>query len=262
VIDHNAPNISSGAPLETDQSIRHATFDLPTFDDTIPAYYAAPAGEHSAPVVLVIQEIFGVNEHIRDICRRFAREGYMAVAVELYHRQGKPQDYPDVQRLISEIVAKVPDEQVMADLDASVEWAVGQGGDATRLAVTGFCWGGRLTWLYAAHNPACRAAAAWYGRLVSGHGPTQVHNPIDVCQELHAPVLGLYGGKDTGIPVDDVRRMEAALSEGNASAQASHFVVYPESGHAFFADYRPSYVQADAVDAWQRMLGWFKRYMG
>ncbi|NYT81931.1 dienelactone hydrolase family protein [Alcaligenaceae bacterium] len=252
----------AGTAVETDGgALRCGMIDMPTFDGSIPAYFAAPENSGRVPVVLVIQEIFGLHEHIQDVCRRLAKQGYMAVAVELYHRQGDPASYTDAPTLIKEVVAKVPDEQVMADLDASVKWAAEQGADTSRLGVTGFCWGGRLTWLYAAHNPGCKAAVAWYGRLVSGHGPLQVRNPIDVCGDLHAPVLGLYGAQDASIPLDGVKRMEAALAEGNAAAKASEFVVYPDSGHAFFADYRPTYVQADAVDAWQRMLGWFKRHM-
>lgn len=242
--------------------LKHGLIDMPTFDGTVKAYYAAPADQPDLPVILVIQEIFGLHEHIRDVCRRLARAGYFAVAVELYQRQGDAAAYTDMPALIRDIVAKVPDKQVLADLDASAQWAATQGGDISRLGVTGFCWGGRLTWLYAAHNPHCRAAVAWYGRLVSGHGPLQVRNPIDAAGELYAPVLGLYGGHDTSIPVQDVHRMEAALAQGNAASAASKIIVYPHSGHAFYADYRPSYSRDDANDAWEKTLLWFEQYLG
>ncbi len=241
--------------------LRHGLVDMPTFDGTIPAYYAAPADQGHPPLILVVQEIFGIHEHIRDVCRRFARQGYMAVAVELYQRQGDAAGYTDVTQLIQDIVSKVSDEQVLADLDASVAWAAAQGADTSRLGVTGFCWGGRLTWMYAAHNPGCKAAVAWYGKLAAGHGPLQVRNPVDVAGDLHAPVLGLYGALDTSIPLADIDRMESALKQGSASAQASRIVVYPESGHAFFADYRPSYLAADAQDAWGKALSWFGKYL-
>lgn len=243
------------------EGLRQGQVSMPTFDGVIPAYFAAPAHIEHPALILVIQEIFGVHEHIQDVCRRFAKEGYMAVAVELYHRQGDAGSYSDMSLLIKDIVSKVPDEQVLADLDASVQWAVTQGADMARVGVTGFCWGGRLTWMYAAHNPLCKAGVAWYGKLATGHGPLQVSNPIDVAGSLRAPVLGLYGGKDTGIPLADVHRMEAALKQGSAAAQASQMVVYPESGHAFFADYRPSYHQADAHDAWDKTLSWFGKHL-
>lgn len=243
------------------QGLRHGQVDMPTFDGTIPAYFAAPANVAHPALILVVQEIFGLHEHIRDVCRRFAHHGYMAVAVELYQRQGDAASYTDMSLLIKDIVSKVSDEQVLADLDASVKWAGEQGADTTRLGVTGFCWGGRLTWMYAAHNPVCKAGVAWYGKLAVGHGPLQVQNPLDVAGQLHAPVLGLYGGKDASIPLADVQRMEAALKQGGDQAQASEIVVYPESGHAFYADYRPSYHAADAQDAWSKALSWFGRYL-
>jgi carboxymethylenebutenolidase len=243
------------------EGLEQGDFDLATFDGTIKAYYATPAGQSNVPVILVIQEIFGVNEHVRDICRRFAKEGYLAVAAELYQRQGDPSPYTDIPKLIGEIVSKVPDQQVMADLDACVRWAAIRGANVAQLGVTGFCWGGRLTWMYASHNPACKAAVAWYGKLATGHGPLQTRNPVDIAAEVHAPVLGLYGAQDASIPVDDVRRVEGILAQGNEAARASQMVVYPESGHAFFADYRPSYRAQDAKDAWARALEWFRKYL-
>jgi len=241
--------------------LRHGKFDMPTFDGTIGAYYAAPADRQGAPVVLVLQEVFGLHEHIQDVCRRFAREGYFAVSVELYQRQGDPNAYSTVPDLISNIVSKVSDEQVLADLDASVEWAAGQGADTSRLGVTGFCWGGRLTWMYMAHNPAAKAAVAWYGKLAAGHGPLQKRNPVDVAGQLHGPVLGLYGGQDASIPQEDVQRMRDALAQGSEAAKASRIDVYPDAGHAFYADYRPSYRAADAQDGWNKALEWFKTYL-
>lgn len=245
------------------EGLRTGRVDIPSFDQPIQAYYAAPGEtrEGGFPLVLVVQEIFGVNEHTQDICRRFAHQGYMAVAVELYQRQGDASSYDDNARLIKEIVSKVPDEQVMADLDAAVSWAGEQGANTERVGISGFCWGGRIVWMYAAHNPVCKAGVAWYGRLATGHGPLQVRNPVDVAGQLHGPVLGLYGGKDASIPLEDVRSMEGALAKGGEAAQASQIVVYPASGHAFFADYRPSYNPADAKDGWARCLAWFARYL-
>lgn len=243
------------------EGLRHGLVDMPTFDGTIPAYYAAPADQENPPVVLVIQEIFGLHEHIKDVCRRLARQGYMAVAVELYQRQGDAGQYGDMAALVKDIVSKVPDEQVLADLDASVEWAGAQGGDTSRVGVTGFCWGGRLTWMYAAHSPRCKAGVAWYGKLTVGHGPLQTRNPVDVAGALHAPVLGLYGGQDASIPLADVRRMETALKHGSPAAARSSIVVYPDAGHAFYADYRPSYRMQDAHDAWDKAMRWFEQYL-
>lgn len=225
----------------------------------VPAYRAAPEGRKDLPVVLVISEIFGVHEYIADTCRRLARAGYLAIAPELFARQGDASAYSDMARLMGEVISKVPDAQVLADLDAAVAWAATQGGDTARLGITGFCWGGRITWLYAAHGPV-KAGVAWYGRLEGERNPLQPHHPIDLVRELKAPVLGLYGALDTGIPVASVERMQAALKSGSAAARASEFVVYPEAGHAFHADYRASYRQQAAQDGWQRMLAWMQRH--
>ncbi|MFM8283970.1 MAG: dienelactone hydrolase family protein [Planctomycetaceae bacterium] len=227
---------------------------IPVADGTIPAYRAAPAAGGPFPVVLVVQEIFGVHEHIRDVCRRFAKLGHLAIAPELYVRQGDVATLADIGA-IRPIVAKVPDGQVMADLDAAVKWAGAEGrGDTARLAITGFCWGGRIVWLYAAHNPALKAGVAWYGRLVSP--PDELHpvNPIDVAATLHAPVLGLYGGADGGIPNDTVERMRAALA---AAGGGHEIVLYPDTPHGFHADYRPTYRKAQAEDGWKRLREWF-----
>jgi carboxymethylenebutenolidase len=226
----------------------------------LPAYRAMPVGGEHLPIVLVVSEIFGVHEHIADVARRFAKLGYLAVAPELFVRQGDAKAAIDIDTLFATIVSKVPDAQVMSDLDASVAWAAEQGGDTTRLGVTGFCWGGRQTWLYAAHNPAVRAGVAWYGRLTGATNERQTAHPVERAAALKAPVLGLYGGADTGIPLDTVEAMRLALEAGSEAAKRSEIVVYPEAKHAFFADYRPSYDPASAADGWQRCLGWLRAH--
>lgn len=233
---------------------------VPVGDFHMPAYRAAPQGKRNAPVMLVVSEIFGVHEHIADICRRFAKQGYFAVAPELFLRQGDVKQIADTNQLISQVVSKVPDAQVMNDLDATVAWAKSQGGDTTKLGVNGFCWGGRIVWLYSAHNPGVGAGVAWYGRLVGATSALQPQQPIDLATKLHAPVLGLYGGQDQGIPQASVEKMKAALAQGSAASRASQIIVYPDAGHAFNADYRPSYKRDDALDAWQRCLAWFKQH--
>jgi len=249
------------------QTIKTDTRGLVTGEVTIPvgsfkmpAYRAAPEGKRNLPVVLVVSEIFGVHEHIADVARRFAKQGYLAIAPDLFARQGDPMSYGEISKLMSELVAKVPDAQVLGDLDAAAAWAKGQGGDTTRMGITGFCWGGRFVWLYSAHNPGLQAGVAWYGRLVGAATPLQPQHPIDVATKLHAPVLGLYGGKDQGIPLDTVEKMKAALAQGSAASRASQFVIYPDAGHAFNADYRPSYVREAATDGWARCLAWFKTH--
>jgi carboxymethylenebutenolidase len=229
---------------------------IPVADGEIPAYRAMPATGGPFPIVLVVQEIFGVHEHIKDVCRRFAKEGFCAVAPELYARQGDVSKYTDYKQIFAEVVSKVPDAQVMADLDAAAAWAAkSSGGDAARVGVTGFCWGGRITWLYAAHSPSLKAGVAWYGRLVGEPTPLQPKYPIDVAAQIRAPVLGLYGGQDQGIPLADVEKMRAALA---AAKSPSEIFVYPEAPHGFHADYRPSFREADAKDAWRRCLEWFR----
>jgi len=224
----------------------------------MPAYRAMPAGGKNLPVVLVLSEIFGVHEHIADVANRFARAGYLAIAPELFVRQGDAQSYGEMAKLIAEVISKVPDAQVMADLDATVAWAGANGGDLGRVGVTGFCWGGRQTWLYTAHNKSIKAGVAWYGRIVGAQNELTPKNPIDVAGELNGPVLGLYGEADTGIPLDGVEKMKAALAAGNAKSKASQFVVYKDAPHAFHADYRPSYRKEAAEDGWKRCLAWFK----
>jgi carboxymethylenebutenolidase len=231
---------------------------IPVGDFKMPAYRAMPAGKQNAPVVLVVSEIFGVHEHIADVARRFAKLGYMAIAPELFVRQGDAGAYGEIAKLMAEVIAKVPDAQVMADLDATVAWAKAQGADTSRLGVTGFCWGGRITWLYAAHNPGVKAGVAWYGRLVGAPSALSPTHPIDLAGRLNGAVLGLYGGQDPGIPLDSVDKMKAALAGGSAAARKSEFVVYPDAPHAFHADYRPSFRKDAAEDGWRRCLAWFK----
>jgi carboxymethylenebutenolidase len=227
---------------------------------TMPVYRARPAGRDGAPLVLVISEIFGVHEYIADTARRFAKAGFFAVAPDLFGRQGDPTRYTEIARLIGELISQVPDEQVMTDLDATVAWARGQGADTDKLGVTGFCWGGRITWLYSAHSPGVKAGVAWYGRLVGQSSPLQPRHPVDVAGELKAPVLGLYGEADTGIPMDTVERMKAALAAGSPAARRSEFKVYPGAPHAFHADYRPSFRAGPAEDGWRRCLDWFRSH--
>jgi carboxymethylenebutenolidase len=229
-------------------------------DKEMAAYRAMPASGQGFGVVLVIQEIFGVHAHIADVARRFAKAGWYAIAPELYFRQGDPKTYTEVPKLVSELVSKVPDGQVLADLDACVDFAKGEGkADTAKLGVTGFCWGGRITWLYAAHNPGVKAGVAWYGRVL---GPTNEMNPkhpIDVVKELKGPVLGLYGGADTGIPNDTVDKMREALkAAGTPAATKSMIHTYPDTPHAFNADYRASYRKEQADDGWKRAVEWFK----
>jgi carboxymethylenebutenolidase len=233
---------------------------VPVGDFKLPAYRAMPAGKANAPLVLVVSEVFGVHEYIADVARRFAKQGYMAIAPELFVRQGDAGSYGELAKLLSEVVAKTPDREVMADLDAAVAWAKAQGADTSKLGITGFCWGGRITWLYSAHNPGVKAGVAWYGRLVGAANPLQPSHPVDVAGKIAGPVLGLYGGQDAGIPLETVERMKAALAAGSAAAKKSEFVIYPDAPHAFHADYRPSYVKAAADDGWQRCLAWFKAH--
>ena len=231
---------------------------IPTTDGPIPAYRAMPATGNSFPVVLVVQEIFGVHEHIRDICRRFAKLGHLAVAPELFAHQGDVSKMSDINDILSKVVSKVPDAQVMSDLDATVAWADRSSkGDTAKLGITGFCWGGRIVWLYAAHNPQLKAGVAWYGRLVGRANELQPKYPIDVAASLKAPVLGLYGGDDSGIPLDTVEQMRKALK---AQASPSEIIVYPNTPHGFHADYRPSYRKEQAEDGWKRLQEWFKKH--
>ncbi len=233
---------------------------IPVADGEIPAYRAMPAKGKNFPVVLVVQEIFGVHEWIKDVCRRFAKLGHMAIATELYARQGDPSKVENTRDIIANIVSKVPDSQVMSDLDATVAYAKKNNGNTKKLGVTGFCWGGRITWLYAAHNKDVDAGAAWYGQVVRREGspvsPLQPKFPIDIAADLKVPVLGLYGGKDQGIPVAGVEKMRQELAKGKSG---SDIIIFPEADHGFLADYRQSYNPAAAQDAWKKLNDWFKK---
>jgi carboxymethylenebutenolidase len=230
---------------------------IPTRDGEIPAYRAMPEGKRNLDVVLVVQEIFGVHEHIRDVCRRFAKAGFLAVAPELYARQGDPGRYTEISKLISEIVAKVPDAQVFADLDAAAAWAARNGGEGGDLGITGFCWGGRMVWMYAAHNPRLKAGVAWYGPVARAYHPGD-RTALDVAASIKAPILGLYGAADGGIPNDTVEKMRAALKASGNSA--SEIVLYPDMPHAFHADYRATYRKEAAEDGWKRAVAWFRSH--
>ena len=248
----SAATITTGS-----EGLEAGEVEIPTADGAIAAYRAAPATGGPFPTVLVVQEIFGVHEHIKDICRRFAKLGFLAVAPELYARQGDVSQMKDFSEIISKVVSKVPDKQVMADLDAAVDWAGKHGGDTARLGVTGFCWGGRIVWLYAAHNPNLKAGVAWYGRLDAAKDDLHPANPIDLVAKLGSPVLGLYGGADQGIPNDLVAAMQKKLAEAE---KPSEIVLYPDTPHGFYADYRPSYREEQAADGWKRLLAWFKEH--
>ena len=249
----------SAETIRTDtDGLEAGPVEIPAGDVSLPAYAATPRASGPFPVVLVVQEIFGVHEHIRDVCRRFAKQGYLAVAPELYVRQGDVSQLSDIGEIIRTVVAKVPDAQVMADLDATVAWAADSGrGDVERLGITGFCWGGRIVWMYVAHNPRLKAGAAWYGRLVGEASDLTPSHPVDVADRLHAPVLGLYGAADSGIPTATVERMRTAL---RAAESPSEIVLYPDTPHGFHADYRASFRKREAEDGWQRLLAWFKQH--
>jgi carboxymethylenebutenolidase len=234
------------------------TIEVPVRDGQMPGYYARPDGKGPYPTILVIHEIWGVHEHIQDICRRLAKVGYFAVAPELFSRHGDPRRLADNTMIMQQIVNKVRDDEVAWDLDATVAWAHKEkAANTLKLGVTGFCWGGRQVWMYAAHNPGLRAAAAWYGPLSHPDSPITPKGPLDLVAALKVPVLGLYGGADPNIPVAQVREMEAKLK---AAHKRCEFVIYPDAPHAFNADYRPSYRPEAAKDAWTRMLAWFKAH--
>jgi carboxymethylenebutenolidase len=243
--------------IHTDaQGLTAGEIRIPTKDGDMPAYRAQPAGKTGLAAVLVVQEIFGVHEYIKDVCRRLAKLGYLAVAPELYARQGdvSKMSVPDI---LANVVAKIPDAQVMSDLDAAASWAATHGGGG-KLGITGFCWGGRIVWLYAAHNPALAAGVAWYGNVATGRFPGD-KGAVQVVERIKAPILGLYGGADSGIPHDTVEKMRAALKA--AGNTASEIVLYPDTPHAFHSDYRDSYRKGPAEDGWKRLTAWFGRYL-
>jgi carboxymethylenebutenolidase len=250
--------VSAQTVLTDVKGLTAGEIEFSTPDRPIPAYHAMPATGGPFPIVLVVQEIFGVHEHIRDVCRRLAKVGYLAIAPELFVRQGDVSALTDIQQILKDVVSRVPDKQVMSDLDAAVGWAAALGrGDPGRLGITGFCWGDRITWMYCMHNRTVKAGVAWYGRLVGQETELTPRHPLDIAAKLRVPVLGLYGGADAGIPQDSVVRMREALKKGGS---ASEMFVYPDAPHAFFADYRPSYRKAAAEDGWERMLAWFKSH--
>lgn len=253
---------NKNTPIKTPvKGLKTGMTQVPVHTESMPAYFAMPDQPGRLPVVLVIQEIFGVHEHIQDVCRRFAHEGFLAIAPELYFRQGDPAAFSEVSDILSQIVSKVSDEQVLQDLDACLVWAGLHGGNLAQVCVTGFCWGGRVTWLYAEHQPMVNAAVAWYGRLTMGHGPIHTRHPIDAPATLQAPVLGLYGEKDAGIPLVDVRAMQKVLTSGNEYAQLSTIRIYEGADHGFFADYRPMYEPKASQDAWARCLAWMRSHL-
>jgi len=249
----------SAETIATDSSgLKAAEVKIPVKDGEIPAYCAAPESGGPFPTVIVIQEIFGVHEHIKDMCRRFAKLGYLAAAPALYARQGDVSGMTDIQEIIQKVVAKVPDAEVASDIDATIAWAKGTGkADTARLGVTGFCWGGRQTWLYSAHNPTVKASVAWYGPLGGNPDPLRPKRVLDIVEELKVPVLGLYGGADPGIPLADIEKMQAELKQANKD---SEIVIYPDTPHGFNADYRPSYRAEAAKDGWNRLQKWFKEH--
>ncbi|AOK55779.1 carboxymethylenebutenolidase [Burkholderia stagnalis] len=237
------------------------TVEIRSGDASVPAYRAQPKDKTNLPVVIVIHEIFAVHAHIADICRRFAKLGYLAIAPDLFARQGDVSKYQTIQDLVANVVSKVPDRQVSEDLDATVAWAGKNGGDLSRLGVVGFCWGGRQSWLYAEHNPHVRAAVAWYGFVEGTTDEMTPFNPVDHADTLKVPVLGLYGAKDANITQASLAAMRERIAKSDSKlARESQIVVYDDAGHAFFADYRPSYVKGDAEDSWKRALAWFHRY--
>jgi carboxymethylenebutenolidase len=250
--------ITAHSEIKTDTAgLKAGEVTITVKGQNVPVYRAQPEGKTNLPVILVISEIFGVHEHIADVTRRFAKLGYLALAPDLFVRQGDPGSYGTVAEVQKEVISKVPDAQVMDDLDAVVAWAKDNGGNTDKLGITGFCWGGRITWLYAAHSPRVKAGVAWYGRLVGNKTELTPAQPVDIADRLKVPVLGLYGAKDTGIPLESVEKMKTALAEGSSK---SEFHIYQNSGHAFHADYRPSYVEADAKDGWNRCVAWFKKH--
>lgn len=255
--------VSADVITTTTEGLEAGDVKVPTMSGDLPAYRAMPdekkRGKRKLPVVLVIQEIFGVHEHIRDVCRRLAKDGYFAIAPELFVRQGDVSKLPGVPE-IRKVVDQVPDAQVLSDLDKTVAFAAARPFvDATKLAITGFCWGGRIAWLYSAHRTDLKAAVAWYGRLTGDKNALRPQHAIDVAAKLHAPVLGLYGAKDNGIPLASVEDMKKALAIGTKASKASRFQIYPDAGHAFLADYRPkNYEPKAAADGWRRMKAWFK----
>ena len=245
--------------IHTDtEGLAAGVIDVSAGDRAIPVYCAVPDGEGPYPIVLVVMEIFGLHEYICDVCRRLAKRGYLALAPDIFVRAGDPSQMTDITQIRNEVILPTPDAQIMSDLDATAHWAGREGkGDITRLGITGFCWGGRTVWLYAAHNPDVKAGVAWYGRLDGDHTENQPVWPIDVADALKAPVLGLYGGQDSSIPADLVSRFNESLS---STGSESYIHVYPNAGHGFHADYRPNYCEIEATDGERRMYAWLAEH--
>jgi carboxymethylenebutenolidase len=257
-----SPGMAQTVIPTSDQGLTTGTEIYDVAGSTVPFYYAAPYGKTGLPVLLLVHDIFGLGDHIKDVARRFAKAGYLAVVPDLYARQGDASTYTDVAQLMADIVSKVPDEQLMDDLDGALQWAVDNGGDPQRVGITGFCSGGRLTWLYAERSDKIKAAVAWYGLLTGNHSERTPQQPLDLAAQLKVPTLGLYGAQDNIATLDALAQMKAALAEagrrGNAAAKASRFVVYPKAGHAFYQDRRPTYQKEAAEDGFKRALAWFK----
>ena len=251
------------AAIETDfKGLKAGEQMIPVGSFQLPAYVARPEkAKASLPVIIIVSEIFGVHEYIADVTRRFAKLGYLAIAPEFFTRAGNPSDYGTIAEIFTNVISKTPDSQVLNDLQAALVWAGKNGGDLKRVGVTGFCWGGRITWL-AATLPQVRAGVAWYGRLIGEKTEGNPRHPVDIAADLKAPVLGLYGAADTGISLESIEQMKAALAQAapkNPAAKACQFEVYPDAPHAFHADYRPSYREGPAKDGWEKCLAWFKK---
>jgi len=250
--------IAAQTVIQTDsQGLIAGEVNIPVTDGQIPAYRAMPEKGKNLATVLVVQEIFGVHEHIRDVCRRLGKLGYLAVAPELFARQGDVSKMTNIQEILEKVVAKVPDPQVIRDLDATAAWAAKNNGNGAKLGITGFCWGGRIVWLYAAHNPNLKAGVAWYGRLTGDKDELHPQQPLDMVKSIKAPVLGLYGAEDQGIPVEIVEMMQDDLKKSN---NLSEIVIYPDAPHGFHADFRSSYRRDAAQDGWKRLQAWFKKH--
>jgi carboxymethylenebutenolidase len=250
--------IAAQTVIQTDsKGLISGEVKIPVKDGQIPAYRAMPEKGKNLATVLVVQEIFGVHEHIRDVCRRLGKLGYLAVAPELFARQGDVANMTNIQEILEKVVPKVPDAQVMSDLDATAAWAAQHNGNGARLGITGFCWGGRIVWLYAAHNPGLKAGVAWYGRLTGDKDELRPRQPLDLAPSIKAPVLGLYGAEDQGIPVEIVEMMQDDLK---AAKSRSEIVIYPDAPHGFHADFRSSYRPGPAQDGWKRLQQWFKKH--
>lgn len=253
--------VSSSAVQTSGEGLKEEAVSIRASDGfAMPAFVARPAAAKAAPIIVVVHEIFGVHEWIRDLCRRFAQAGYYAIAPDLFARHGDATKIADFKQLIGTIVSKASDEQVLKDIDATYAWAGSHDGDGRRRGMTGFCWGGRVVWLYAAHSRELDAGVAFYGRLISDKTELQPLSVIEQVSQLKAPVLGQYGALDKGIPVADVEKMQAALKIAGKSPPDA-ITVYPGADHGFMADYRPSYNEAAAKAAWQATLDWFGKYV-